>query len=629
MSSLFEKNFSLFQKLHPHQAQKLIQFDDPVPVHLSYQNGTFFWQQDSINGNFPSVQRIPEQLWNSEQHIVVLYGIGDSKYLEFLLQNKDIYFVLVYEPSLTLFKELLEKKDITHLLQDHPRVGFILGTNANLFLDELRNFFNEEALRYYFAGYFANLATPGIEKFKNYQKHVLKFAESFKIAVDKFTAEIQNSPAEDAYQGFISTVQNSDHYYKYPDISEFKNMYSDLPGIVVGSGPSLKFSLPYLKKVQDKAVIYSCDSTLKILLEEGIQPHFVGIIERMPWQADLIDNVPQDQTPALIAPTLVHNSAFKSHHGPKIAIRRNIGFAAWLYPEYERHYLGKVVSHLGVTSLSLLGCKDIYLIGIDSAYAPEQSGKALEDLAYTELATEKMKSLAKATQDFLANRSLIFKTLGYDNKPKATQYYWHINLEDFPEIKHLYHIQNLFNVMPVEYGIPLPETTRIDPEDLEKKLSSLASQPIKEKFEKQFSLQKSHDDQFSQIKKIVKETHLFLDEIIAKCTQNSIQISEFFLENHSTIPENIPKYKPFFYEIEKARHEIMTHSSGLFEKLLMPLILSHHALMEHNLRKAHTLFPDQERVVEYQCQCYRDWFHEVMTYALKVKYYLKNQNMLN
>lgn len=47
----------------------------------------------------------------------------------------------------------------------------------------------------------------------------------------------------------------------------------DLPVFVIGSGPSLDRALPVIEKWRDRAIIFSCGTSLGILLKNGIRPH--------------------------------------------------------------------------------------------------------------------------------------------------------------------------------------------------------------------------------------------------------------------------------------------------------------------------------------------------------------------
>jgi len=48
----------------------------------------------------------------------------------------------------------------------------------------------------------------------------------------------------------------------------------DYPVFIIGSGPSLDASLPYIKKYRNRAFVFSCGTSLGIMLKNGIKPDF-------------------------------------------------------------------------------------------------------------------------------------------------------------------------------------------------------------------------------------------------------------------------------------------------------------------------------------------------------------------
>lgn len=55
---------------------------------------------------------------------------------------------------------------------------------------------------------------------------------------------------------------------------------ANAPVIIVGSGPSLEKNIDFLKAMQDKAIIFTSGSSLKVLLKNGITPDFHANLER-------------------------------------------------------------------------------------------------------------------------------------------------------------------------------------------------------------------------------------------------------------------------------------------------------------------------------------------------------------
>jgi|GEM_PF-2756724 len=59
---------------------------------------------------------------------------------------------------------------------------------------------------------------------------------------------------------------------------------NDAPVFIIGNGPSLDHALPRLRKLCPQAIVFSCGSTLPVLLDNGIRPDCQVILERGPFQ---------------------------------------------------------------------------------------------------------------------------------------------------------------------------------------------------------------------------------------------------------------------------------------------------------------------------------------------------------
>lgn len=63
------------------------------------------------------------------------------------------------------------------------------------------------------------------------------------------------------------------------------------PAFVVAAGPSVDMAIDTIREYQDRAVIISCGSGLKVLLSQGIRPDFHVEVENTYGQADILEKV--------------------------------------------------------------------------------------------------------------------------------------------------------------------------------------------------------------------------------------------------------------------------------------------------------------------------------------------------
>lgn len=194
---------------------------------------------------------------------------------------------------------------------------------------------------------------------------------------------------EDSILGLSNVIENTSLIESNPGIKNLTNLFKDCPAVVVASGPSLKRSLPYLKTLQDKAVIISADASAKVLLDNGIQPHFILSLERvsdgLPFYSRLNADSEKIKSQLLVYP-LVPKEVIEAFPGKKWVCYRNHGFFYLLERQLSRGVLSSSssVAHFCVRLADHMGCPLICLVGQDLSYDPQTlqshvDGIAMED----------------------------------------------------------------------------------------------------------------------------------------------------------------------------------------------------------------------------------------------------------
>ncbi len=234
----------------------------------------------------------------------------------------------------------------------------------------------------------------GVKLIKNPSS--LNLEKNFYLQVEEKINQIINSKMSDLLTKFEfervwirNTIINTLNFnlpqtprYK---LSEIGKILEGIPSVLVSAGPSLRKQCEWLKTVRDKVFIFSCDTSLKVLLKFGIIPdavmtldaqtnsyfHFMGEdVSQIPLFADMVTS-----------PLLLRNLKFCSvvH-----SITAKYLFNAAGEPirettagsEIAETYLGEIgdvqsggsVATSAFDVLRVLGCKEIYLLGQDLAY---------------------------------------------------------------------------------------------------------------------------------------------------------------------------------------------------------------------------------------------------------------------
>lgn len=140
-------------------------------------------------------------------------------------------------------------------------------------------------------------------------------------------------------------------------------MCGNVPAICIGAGPSLKNHYEALRQLQGKCLLIACDSLLDGLLREGITPHLVTPVERIPEIAQAFGR--DDYTTIFAGKPLVHHDALKPFRNAWFAPCSDIVYGWCLAEEDELGSYGQSTGTMTVGLAAKLTAGPIYLVGHD------------------------------------------------------------------------------------------------------------------------------------------------------------------------------------------------------------------------------------------------------------------------
>ncbi|MCL1865208.1 MAG: DUF115 domain-containing protein [Spirochaetes bacterium] len=178
--------------------------------------------------------------------------------------------------------------------------------------------------------------------------------------------------------------KNLKHIEHSTDVAQLFGKFRDIPGVIVSAGPSLKNNVEELKKIKDKAVIVAVDTSLKILANHNIEPHFVLTLDAQKHSIKHFSGIKPKNT-ILIADIVSCPSILNSYNGEKIisttskyyqdpdgnTIRETTPMIDWI--EKKSLPLGDIQSGGSVSTSAFdlllnMGCNPVILVGQDLAY---------------------------------------------------------------------------------------------------------------------------------------------------------------------------------------------------------------------------------------------------------------------
>lgn len=156
------------------------------------------------------------------------------------------------------------------------------------------------------------------------------------------------------------------------EIEELKNQNNTEEYIVVAGGPSLNDNIDFLKESVGKRTIIAVDAALKKLLNAGIKPDYVTIIDPNPNVMHYLDGIEEETYDIpLIAENVSYWEYVNNYKGKVYRViatdnKWSIMAAERLNIEPWKGY--GTVSNLALQEAILFGAKKIYFIGLDLSY---------------------------------------------------------------------------------------------------------------------------------------------------------------------------------------------------------------------------------------------------------------------
>lgn len=378
MQSISEKNWDAFRKRYPEFEKKIMkakeELKEDIIVQVEYSlDGIGFvkvkkeGQELYLNGKRKPMA--PAETWVKSlgellrYTPVFLFGMGNASYIkEILKQTEKELSILLYEPSLAIFLEVMDKIDIAEIFEKCPIAIIIKGINdyeLDYVIDGFLNLGNLSQIRElispnYDILYFED-AKMFIKKIYNKQEDYLIFRNT-RFAFSKVNV----------WNLLHNAIYFADSYIAQQLVTV---MPTDIPAIVVAAGPSLNKNIIELKRAKNKAFIIACDTAIKPLIKEGIVPDMYMTIDgKKPIM--LIDIEGAEEIP-LLCSMGSSNELLKKHKGKKFFYNEGYQLFNNIYSKNGITFApvngGGSVATYGFSLAYMLGFQTIILVGQDLA----------------------------------------------------------------------------------------------------------------------------------------------------------------------------------------------------------------------------------------------------------------------
>lgn len=298
-----------------------------------------------------------------ETERIIVFGTGLFEYVDYVSENyKKLVELIVIEPDLNVFKCVIEHVDIEKVMHKIGKIIFIIGKNEeeafNILVSSVSYKFVQSVELVYNLSY-RSLYSGYYEKFSEL---LIKYARN--TLVDIATRELF------LYTWPENIINNIRHDALL--IEKFLNKFIDIPVIIVSAGPSLNYTMEYLKKLKNKALIVAVGSAIKILDSNGIIPHFRMAFDGLENERKIFNDIDTESS-ILIFSDLINYKILNEYKGQKVRMVVDTDLMSqYFYKKLNGTVFltrsGFSIANVALDAFIKLGAKKIIFIGQDLCY---------------------------------------------------------------------------------------------------------------------------------------------------------------------------------------------------------------------------------------------------------------------
>ena len=429
----YTKNIKMLQKRHPEIYKKIAENKEIIPYPLElYLNAYgqingyvrsnndetihFYREGDILKETEDTIKAY--QMGINDVFICIGIGLGYTPLIaaEHLKNNTKL---LVIEPSIPLFKNALHTLNLENLL-NYPMLELQLGDDINV--DEIVKKYKRE------------MYVGSVRRLTHIPSRIIfggKLLALEKEINEKITVEIMNwnTIRNHGKNIFTNSLENLMSLFSGASLSDIKNRFHNMPVVCVASGPSLEVNLPMLKKIEKDVLILACDSAIKPLLQYGITPHIISVVDHNLFDFEKIrTSSGKLRNAKLVFFTEANSDSVRGFLG-----QDRVGVSAksaiidnWLGSELSINcQLGGHISSntdAAVLTAIYLGASPIILVGVDLAFTgghDHATGVVFQNAVYDDnmLTVEGVRGIpVRSPHAMIAGRVILEKTIAASGK---------------------------------------------------------------------------------------------------------------------------------------------------------------------------------------------------------------------
>lgn len=280
--------------------------------------------------------------------VIVVYGLGLGYHIEAIIRKMNLGSKLyVFEYNMDLIKYC---KEINNDVFKYKNVN-IIGSNDTKFYEKFTKCLDQSGD--------IIIHRPSLETIKITNEALYNLIDDYSLI--KQSSEYNEQLKKLGEENFKINIQKS-----YKRIGEFVELYKNSikPYVITASGPSLDNELELLKKNREKFNIISLGSSLRALMEKGIKPDAIVIVDgkeivRKQFAGYENENIP------LCFYAKASRWAVSDYNGPK-----------FIFNAFDDDINIAIEGTVAVSAMDIAvkcGAKNIILLGQDLAFLEDKS----------------------------------------------------------------------------------------------------------------------------------------------------------------------------------------------------------------------------------------------------------------
>jgi hypothetical protein len=308
--------------------------------------------------------RLLNDVATAERFAFYVHGFGLGYHVEALFDKAGTEsLIFVFEPDVRLIWTALYHRDLSKLIESRRVVFFTHADKAELF----SRLTPHAALISVGVGTLVH--PPSLQVSEPFHKQVEQWLGEFA----SFTRTSMNTLVLNSRKTGENVTRNIGRYVSTPSLSRLEGRHMGKPAVIVSAGPSLRKNQHLLKDLAGRAVIIAVQTTLKPLLEMGVEPDYVTSLDYHEICTRFFEKLPATLRTELVAEPKANSAIFDLYPGPVSLLGNEFAdsLVRDLVPRVEKARLpsGATVAHLAYYLAEHLACDPIVFVGQDLGFS--------------------------------------------------------------------------------------------------------------------------------------------------------------------------------------------------------------------------------------------------------------------